>query len=273
MGRRKIKGVKQTDTGKTCEVDLMRVGPSNPRQTINIPWKNQLKEQIREAGRVIRPLECVETPEDVQDYSLDVDNGGHRLAAIKELRAENPDDQRWERVPVIITRGNSLDRTLSAGTGDGLAFDLVDEINWVRMVLNAGGSQTQIAKAKAVSTTWVADRVALITLSEATRAALRDGEITQGKAKQLAKKSDEGQAAALEAIREAKANGNSKAGSTAPKRPGVKPLRRMAELVEKSGSEQVSNLMIEGFQLGIRYATGELTAEQVAEQYGMELEG
>jgi ParB family chromosome partitioning protein len=270
MPRKKIEGVKQTDAGKTCLVDLMRVGPNNPRQAINIQWKDQLKEQIREAGRVIRPLECVETPEDIEGYSLDVDNGGHRLAAIKELRAENPDDQRWERVPVIITRGNSLDRTLSAGTGDGLAFDLVDEVNWVRMVLNAGGSQAQIAKAKAVSTGWVADRVALIPLSEATRAALRAGEITQGKAKQLAKKSDEGQAAALETIRQAKANGNSKAGSTAPKRPGIKPLLKMAERFEDA--KGASQGEINAFRDGLRFAAGKLSAQEVAEQYGLELD-
>lgn len=268
MGRKKIPGVKQADAGKTCDIDYMRLSPNNPRQAINRAWLDQLKAQIVEYGGVRKPLECVESPEDAES-SLDVVDGGHRLAAVSELHVEYPDNEIYWRVPVIITRGNSLDQTLAAGTGDGLAFDLVDEVNWIKMVLRAGGTQAQIAATKGVSTGWVADRIKLIDCSEFTKAALRAGEITQGKAKQLAKKSDEAQAEALAAIREAKANGNKSAGKVAPKRPGVKPLRQMSERFEHAVG--ASNGHIEGFQLGIRFATGEVTAEQLSEQYGLEL--
>jgi hypothetical protein len=187
---------------------------------------------------------------------------------VLQLGDEDPENKRWWKIPVRITRGNSKNQLLAAGQGEGLHFDTVDIINWALMCDRAGATVAEMAAARGRSTSWVNNHMALISLSEDSKAALRAGEITQGKAKQLAKKSDEAQAEALAAIREAKANGNSKAGKVAPRRPGLKVLRRAAAAIMLTGlpDEQAN-----AFEAGIQFATGELTAEQLAERYGLEL--
>lgn len=275
MPRKKLPGITQADGTKYCTLrdengrtNFIRVSPNNPRRQIDPAWLPVLKKQIKEQGQVLVQLQCEESPED-EETTVDVTNGQHRLEAVLQLGDEDPENKRWWKIPIVITRGNNKNQLLAAGQGDGLNFDMVDIINWTLMCHRAGASVAEMAAAKGMSTTWINNHMALISLSEESKAALRAKEITQAKAKQLAKKSAEAQADALAAIREAKANGNKSAGKVAPKRPRIKPLRKAVAAMEKAPG--LSQLQIEGFRLGVQYALGEVTAEQLVEQYGLEL--
>lgn len=256
MPRLKIEGVKQADAGKTCLVSHLELA-ENARDHIAETDYETLKGQVQDYGAVHTPLKCSVKPD---RSGLLVWDGQQRYDIAVELGLE--------RVPVIIMKGNKLDHLLTAGTGEGVKHDLVAEIRWVQMCERAGASREQIAKTKGVSTGWVASRLALAPLSETARAALRDGTIKLGRAKQLAKMEEPEQDAEVETIRRAKANGNSKAGKVAPKRPGLKTLRTTSEAFFHC---KANDDVVGGFQLGIKYATGEVTAEQLSEQYGLEL--
>lgn len=256
MPRVKIEGVSQADNGKRCLLTHLEVSTDNPRAAIDPVWYEELKAQIAAHGGVKRPLDCRVKPD---KSGLVIHDGGHRFKAAQELG--------YESVPVMIMQGNELDHILASGTGEGKPLDIVDQVRWVQLCLNAGATQGQIATTRGVSEGWVVTRVKLIPLSEEARVALRSGEITIGKARSMAKHSELDQKDELEKIRKAKENGSSKAGSLAPKRPGIKTCRKWSERIETAPG--ISQTQIEAFKDGLAFALGELPVGEMAEKYGI----
>jgi ParB/RepB/Spo0J family partition protein len=255
--RKKIEGVSQGDAGKYCLLSHLELAP-NARDHLDPERYEELKAQIKAHGGVHTPLKCSIKP---GDTGLVVWDGQRRYRAACELELE--------RVPVIIMRGNECDHILAAGTGEGESHDLVSQIRWVQMAVNAGADQKRIAETRGVSPAWVSQRVKLSALSETARDALREGVFTMTLALKLASKPEAEQNEKIESIREAKKNGAKRPGSLPPKRPSLKKCRNVAEKFESASG--VSQTQIEAFQDGVSWAAGEMSTEAMADKYGLEM--
>jgi len=262
MPRREIVGVNWRTM--RCDINTMSLA-KNPRDYFDPEKWTQLREQIKAAGRVYKPVTCLAKPD---NSGLLIYDGQRRYLVTKELLAEGYEI--LEELPFELVIGNSMDAILRAATCEGEPLDDVSKIRQIQMALDAGATQAVIAERLGYTPSWVSQMAALVTLSEPAKLALREGLITQGKARQLAKLAEDEQNVKLESIRQAKANGNKSAGRVAPKRPVLKQLRLMAERFESAAG--ASQGEINAFQTGVSYAMGELTAEQVAEQYKLEVE-
>jgi len=263
MPRIKIQGVSQGDAGKYCLLTHLELGP-NPRDHLDEDAYQQLLAQVRDHGGVHTPLKCRAKADRT---GLVVYDGQRRLRAARELGLE--------KVPVAVERGNEKDLLLLAGTAEGEAHDLVAQIRWVQLCTAAGATQSEIAAKRGVSTTWVSMRLTMTALSEGARAALREGIVTMGRAMQLARLDEDQQDKRIQTIREAKAAGNGKAGTVAPKRPGVKAAKAALDAIEIAPSDPDNQLLHgakrQALMDGIKWATGKLSNEQLAELYGVEL--
>ncbi len=257
MPRKKIEGVSQGDAGKYCLLTNLELAP-NARDHLDPERFEELKAQIKAHGGVHTPLKCSVKP---GDMGLIVWDGQRRYRAAVDMGLE--------RVPVLIMRGNECDHILAAGTGEGETHDLVAQIRWVQMATNAGAPQTRIAETRGVSPAWVSQRVKLASLSEVARGALREGVLTMSLALKLATKSEAQQDEKINSIREAEKNGVKRPGSLPPKRPSIKSCRNVSEKFE--GASGVSQTQIEAFQDGVKWASGELSKDDLVKKYEMEL--
>lgn len=258
MPRIKIEGVSQGDAGKYCLLTHLELGP-NARDYLDEDAYQQLLAQIRDHGGVHTPLKCRAKAD---RSGLVVYDGQRRFRAAVEIGLE--------KVPVAVERGNEKDLLLLAGTAEGEAHDLVSQIRWVQLCTAAGASQAEIATKRGVSRSWVSQRLTMTALSERARAALREGIITQAKAMQLAKLEEPEQDQRIQAIRDAKANGKSKAGTVAPKRPGKKKAKQVVRSVEFD-TAKISPTEVAALVAGINWAMGEMSDEELAERYGVDL--
>lgn len=257
MPRIKIEGVSQGDAGKYCLLTHLELGP-NPRDQMDEEGYQQLLAQVRDHGGVHTPLKCRAKAD---RSGLVVYDGQRRLRAAHELGLE--------KVPVSIERGNEKDLLLLAGTAEGEAHDMVAQIRWVQLCTAAGATQAEIAAKRGVSKTWVSQRLTLTALSEGARAALREGVVKMGKAMELARLEEPEQDKRVQAIREAKAAGNGKAGTVAPKRPGVKRARDVLEKIELVRDLDERELV--GWNLAVNWMCGRMSDEELAKRYGVEL--
>ncbi len=257
MPRKKIDGVSQGDAGKYCLLTNLELAP-NARDHLDPERFDEIKAQIKAHGGVHTPLKCSVKS---GDTGLIVWDGQRRYRAAVDLGLE--------RVPVLIMRGNECDHILAAGTGEGETHDLVSQIRWVQMAVNAGAQQKRIAETRGVSSTWVSQRVKLAALSEMARVALREGVVTMTLALKMASKPEAQQNDKINSIRAAKKNGAKRPGSLPPKRPSIKSCRNVSEKFEAASG--VSQTQIEAFQDGVNWAAGELATDVMAEKYGLEL--
>ena len=223
--------LKRTDRGMYARPEVLFEGP-NARTVFDPEALETLRKQIQQEG-VLEPL-LVRRRENDEGGKLEVWDGGRRLRCVWALLdAGNP----IEWVPVRISRGSNAELLLqAAATQVGKApLDYLDEAGLIRMLRGYGLTEDEIAIRLGKSKTWVTQRVRLTELTPAAKAALRDGEITLGRALELVPEDDQEQERAVEATRERVAAGEKRAGGKQRKRPGKRAVRRLRDEVDGIG--------------------------------------
>jgi ParB/RepB/Spo0J family partition protein len=252
--------LKRTDRGMFARPEVLYQGPNNPRTDFNKKELAILEEEIRQDG-VLQPL-MVRRRSNDEGGELEIFDGERRFRCVTALRDKGSEVE-W--VPVVIERGSEAELMIKAAMTDTgkVKLDFVDQVNLVRMLTGYGLEIDTIAERLGMSTTWVRQRQDLVGMEPPTQKALRNKEITLGKALKMAGKTFAEQKAELKKVRERKANGVKKAGSVTP-RPGKRVCREMAVAIEQRSqlytSEQVCAVL--------RWASGEVSEEQLIAALG-----
>ena len=252
--------LKRTDRGTFARPEVLFQGPNNPRTNFDPEELAILREQIRQDG-VLQPL-MVRRRSDNKGGELEIFDGERRFRCVTALIDEGAE---LEWVPVVIERGSEAELMIKAAMTDTgkVKLDFVDQVNLVRMLTGYEMEVDTIAERLGMSNTWVRTRQDLVGMEPPTQKALRNKEITLGKAVKLASKTFAEQKAELKKVRERKAAGAKKAGSVIP-RPGKKVCREMATTIEQRSqlytAEQVCAVL--------RWASGEVSEEELISALG-----
>lgn len=226
MASKKCDWLKRTDNGLFARPEVLYQGP-NARINFDPEKLARLEKEIEHDG-VKQPL-IVKRRSNGDGGELQVFDGERRSRCVSNLR-ENGHEIEW--VPVIIRRASEAELMIEAAMTDTgkVKLDFVDQTNLVRMLTGYGLDVKTISERLGVSDTWVRQRLDLIGLEPPAQEALRNKEITLGKALKMAQKgmTFEEQKAEVEKVRERRAKGEKKAGSVIP-RPGKKKCREMAD--------------------------------------------
>jgi ParB-like chromosome segregation protein Spo0J len=206
----------------------------NPRTRWDPEAFEELKADIRLNG-VLDPIEGF-----LLDDRAEITDGQRRLEAVREL-AEEGHRIEWLRFnPVPGNRVEAIIRGLSR-TGTREQLSVVDEIGALEMLEAKGLDELdELVRRLPWSESKVRQRIALRQLAEPLREALRAGEFTHNRALQLADLSEPEQADALEKIREKAAGGQARAGTSTPKQPGKRVVRKLVTEYQEAGAETVT---------------------------------
>jgi len=251
--------LKRTDRGTFARPEVLYQG-SNPRTDFDPQELAILKEQIRQDG-VLQPL-MVRRRSDGKGGELEIFDGERRFRCVDALFDEGV-EVGW--VPVVIERGSEAEMMIKAAMTDSgkVKLDFVDQVNLVRMLTGYGMEIDTIAERLGMSPSWVRQRQELVGMEPPTQKALRNKEITLGKALKMSGKTFAEQREELAKVRERKAAGIKKAGSVAP-RPGKKACREMAiTILQRSQlytAEQVCAVL--------RWVGGEVTDTELSAVLG-----
>jgi len=252
------KTTKRTDNGLFANPSVLFEGP-NARTDFDPEKLAILKEQIRQDGVKV-PL-VVRRRKNDQGGELEIFDGGRRFRCVRELLAEGHEVE-W--VPVIIRRASEAELMIEAAMTDTgkVKLDFVDQTNLVRMLTGYGLDVATIATRLGVSDTWVRQRQELVGLEPPAQQALRDKEITLGKALKMAKKgmTFSEQVEEIEKVRERRAKGVKKAGSVIP-RPGKKACQKMAEQLQQTRQLYTADQV----QMIFGWFNGDVTEQELME--------
>jgi ParB-like chromosome segregation protein Spo0J len=253
VARQKFDGERQTDKTKRIEIGSLWFGP-NARQHIARAALDSLKGQVRQDGVLEQILVRRTVNPDNPEQRHQIWDGQRRLLAVHELIAEGAPIQ---SVPARVEPASTTDAEmmiLAAITTSGIGKEPltpVDEMRLVTMLRGYDLSPADIARRLGKSVSWVSKRAKLKTTTPAVQREVSEGRMTTTKAQQLAGQPQEQQD---QAAADSKA-GKKGARKAAPARPGKKAI--MAMLADALTAERT------GAAMALRYAAGEMTAEQL----------
>jgi hypothetical protein len=269
MARKHYPREKQTDKGKVVEPGSLWLG-ANARQHIDQEALDSLRAQIVEAGGVREQLLIRRrTNPDNPNQHHEVFDGQRRSLAVWQLIKEGHEIL---FVPARIEPAATTDAEmlmLAATTASGIGKEpltAVEECRLITMLIGYGFEQGDIAARLGKSQAWVSRRAKLKHTTPAVQREVTEGRMKVGKAEQLA-----GAPQDVQDKEAAKSkNGDKRAQRAAPKRPGLKAIRKAREQIESS-SIGLSNGELEQIDYVLGWAAGEVTDDQMHERYGVEL--
>lgn len=158
-----------------------------------------LKQSIKDMG-VLQPI-LFNVEEDAPTLKI----GSRRLEAVKQLRAEYPDNARFATIPAIQLNGGGADNLtlLRANLAENLrrkGLSAMDRAYTMKQFVDAGMTQSRIAEEMGLSKGLVSKRLALLALPEALQRQVHEGKLDADAAYELSKKDADTQSAAVETL-------------------------------------------------------------------------
>lgn len=162
----------------------------------------ELKQSIFSIG-VLQPI-LFDVPENSSMPRVRI--GSRRLEAVKQLRAEHPEDERFHTIPAIpLYTGVEGATLLRANAEENLRRKdptAMDHAVVIQRAIDAGMKQSEIAEVLGHNKSWVSKRLKLLKLTPELQAKVHAGELDADVAYELAGAKPEQQSAALVTLEE-----------------------------------------------------------------------